>query len=251
MNTSPVVVIENLAFDYNGVTVLEGVNLTVNEREFVSLVGPNGGGKTTLLKLILGLLRPTAGSVRVFGQAPAKARTRLGYMPQHLRFDPQFPVTVMDVVLMGRLRAGLFGRYSAADKEAARQALAEVDLPELGERSLAELSGGERQRVLIARALASAPELLLLDEPTANVDALMEEKLYELLLRLNQRLTIVLVSHDIGFVSTLVKSVVCVNRTVAVHPTSEMTGHNIRDIYSGEVAMIRHDHRCAEDGHRH
>ncbi len=251
MNTSPVVAIENLAFAYNGRTVLEGVNLTVNEREFVSLVGPNGGGKTTLLKLILGLLRPTAGSVRIFGQAPAKARTRLGYMPQHLRFDPQFPVTVMDVVLMGRLRAGLFGRYSAVDKEAARQALAEVDLPELGARSLAELSGGERQRVLIARALASAPELLLLDEPTANVDALMEEKLYELLRRLNQRLTIVLVSHDIGFVSTLVKSVVCVNRTVAVHPTSEMTGHNIRDIYSSEVAMIRHDHRCTEDGHRH
>jgi len=246
----PVIRVEGLSFSYNGQNVLQGVNLTVDERDFVSLVGPNGGGKTTLLKLVLGLLTPQAGRVRVFGLPPGEARGRIGYMPQHPQVDLQFPVSVLDVVLMGRLaRGSRFGPYSRADREAAGRALAEVGLCDDLRRPFSDLSGGQRQRVLIARALAVEPQLLLLDEPTANLDVHAEAELYTLLECLNRRLTIVLVSHDLGFVSQVVKSVVCVKGSVVVHPTSEITGEMIQEIYGGDVRMVRHDHRCAEEGH--
>jgi zinc transport system ATP-binding protein len=157
----------------------------------------------------------------------------------------------MDVVLTGRLdRRRWFGFYRRADKEAAAKALHEVALDDLRHRPFAALSGGQRQRVLIARALASEPDLLLLDEPTANVDIAVEEEVYAVLRELNQRLTIVLVTHDLGFVSTFVKSVICVNRRVTVHPTSEVTGAIISEIYGRDLKLVRHDHRCAEDGHQ-
>jgi len=248
--TEPVIAIEGLSFAYNGSLVLEDVNLTVAARDFVSFVGPNGGGKTTLLKLILGLLAPTAGSVRVFGRSPTVARPRIGYMPQHAQVDPRFPASVTDVVLMGRVsKAANIGPYRRADREAVWEALRQVDLYAYRRRPFADLSGGQRQRALIARALAAEPDLLLLDEPTASLDVRMEEELYGLLKTLNERLTIILVSHDLGFVSKFVKSVVCVKRRVVVHPTSEITGEMIQEIY-GDVRMVRHDHRCAEDGHQ-
>jgi zinc transport system ATP-binding protein len=247
--TEPVIAVKNVSFAYNGSPVLEEVNLTVGERDFVSLVGPNGGGKTTLLKLFLGLLVPTSGRVRVFGTDPVVSRPRIGYMPQHANVDPRFPASVTDVTLMGRVSKGRnFGPYRQVDREAAWRALRQVDLYEFRNRPFADLSGGQRQRVLIARALAAEPELLLLDEPTASLDVRMEEELYGLLKELNARLTIVLVSHDLGFVSKFVKSVVCVKRRVVVHPTSEITGEMIQEIY-GDVRMVRHDHRCAEGGH--
>ena len=250
MEQAPVVEIRDLSFSYNGETVLEHVNLTIGRREFISVVGPNGGGKTTLLRLVLGLIEPTAGTVRVFGQRPAQARGRVGYLPQHAQMDPRFPASVSDVVLTGRLAtARPFGLYRKADREAARKALGDVDLSDQARRPYSDLSGGQRQRVLIARALVSEPELLLLDEPTAGLDAHMENELYDLLKALNERLTIVLVTHDLGFVSQIVQSVACVRRTVVVHPTSEITGEIIREIYGGDVRMVRHDHRCDERGH--
>jgi len=200
--SAPVISIENLTFSYDGFPVLEDVNVAVQEREFACIVGPNGGGKTTLLKLMLGLLQPTKGRVRLFGVPPERARTRVGYLPQSYAYDPLFPVRVMDVVLMGRLdRGGLFGPYRRSDREAALEALRQVEMAEFRHRPLAALSGGQRQRVLIARALACEPEVLLLDEPTASLDFTIEGELYELLRRLNERLTVVMVSHDIGFVS--------------------------------------------------
>jgi zinc transport system ATP-binding protein len=240
-----VISLHDVTFSYGGEPVLEDVNLSVGEREAVCIVGPNGGGKTTLVKLILGLLTPQRGEVRVFGQPPRRARLRAGYMPQHIQHDPQFPVTVMDIVLMGRLGqggwGGVLGWHGRADRRAALDALAQVDMEGIERRPFAALSGGQRQRVLIARALACKPELLLLDEPTSNVDSLVEAKLLDLLRELNRRMTIVMVSHDLGFVSGLVEKVICVNRRVVIHPTSQMTGQAIRDIYGGEVRMVRHN----------
>jgi len=239
---APVIEMEHLSFSIGGLGVLEDVTLTVRERDFVCIVGPNAGGKTTLLKLVLGLLRPTAGTVRVFGGIPARSRFRIGYMPQHTSLDPRFPVTVLDVVLMGRLTgSSRFGPYGRKDREEALLALEMLQLAGVRRRSFAELSGGQRQRVLIARALVSSPDLLLLDEPTSNVDAVLETELFELLNRLNERMTIALVSHDLGFVSRYVKRVVCVNRRVADHLTSEITGEMIHEIYGSDVRMVRHD----------
>jgi zinc transport system ATP-binding protein len=239
----PAILITDLWFSYDGHPVLENVNLSIPQGDFVSIVGPNGGGKTTLLKLILGLLRPSRGEVQVFGLNPEKARPRIGYMPQHPQLDPQFPATVMDVALMGRLSNGrAFGPYSKKDKEAVVTALDQVGLRDMRKKWFASISGGQRQRLFIARALASEPDLLLLDEPTANLDAAMEGGLYELLQNLNETLTVVMVSHDLGFVSSLVKSVICVKCQVASHPTSELTAEIIDAMYGSPMRIVRHNH---------
>ena len=243
VTTGPAIAIERLTFAYDNAPVLQDVNLSIQTCDFVCVVGPNGGGKTTLLRLILGLLTPASGTIRVFGQSPLAARQRIGYMPQRAQLDPQFPARVKDVTLMGRLGHGRrFGPFSRADKEIAAAAIQEVGLTDLASRPFAALSGGQRQRVLIARALACQPDILLLDEPTANLDPLMQDDLYELLRRLNERLTVILVSHDVGFVSRYVKTVVCVNRNVAVHCASDITGQNVREIYGHAVHMVHHDH---------
>jgi zinc transport system ATP-binding protein len=242
MTPEPIISIENLWFSYNRALVLEDVNLAINEREFVWIVGPNGGGKTTLLKLMLGLLKPARGSVHVFGESPQQARRRLGYLPQQVHLDPLFPVNVTDVVLMGRLGNGhTIGPYRQVDRQAADRALQEVGLWEVRKQTVAALSGGQLRRLLIARALAGEPELLLLDEPTANLDLAVAEELYELLRVLNQHLTIVMVSHDPAFVSQFVKRVVCVKRKISVHPTCDMDEKIMDELYGRRVRMVRHD----------
>ncbi|MDH4156024.1 MAG: ABC transporter ATP-binding protein [candidate division Zixibacteria bacterium] len=247
MSGSPAMAIEDVTFSYNDRIVLEKVNLTVAEREFVWIVGPNGGGKTTLIKIMLGLLRPRSGRVTVFGASAVASRRRIGYMPQQSLLDLRFPATVMDIALMGRLNSGFRpGFHSAADREAARSALDLVDLTAMSDRPVGELSGGQQRRLLIARALACDPELLLLDEPTANLDRRVERELHDLLLRLNKRLTIILVSHDPTFVWDFVERVVCVHRTVAVHPTANMAREAISELYGTPMRMVRHD-RHEED----
>jgi zinc transport system ATP-binding protein len=251
LDNPPAIQFSDLWFGYDAHPVLENVNISIAEQDFVSVVGPNGGGKTTLVKLVLGLLRPTTGTVRVFGVPPEQARPRIGYMPQHAHLDTQFPARVRDVVLMGRLGQGRsYGPYSKKDKLIAEKALGEVKMVESRNKPLSSLSGGQRQRVLLARALACEPEMLVLDEPTANLDMVMEGELYELLNELNRTLTVVMVSHDLGFVSHFVKSVVCVKRKVVAHPTSEITGEIINEIYGAPMRMVRHDHgECeGEDG---
>ncbi len=238
----PVVEFSDVSFSYNGTLVLEDVNLHVNEGDFLSLVGPNGGGKTTMLKLVLGLLRPDSGVVRVFGDAPVKARGRIGYMPQRASLDPLFPVTVTDVVLMGRLGQNpVSGFFSKADRAAAEKALEMVELVDLRNKPFAELSGGQSQRVLLARALVPDPKLLILDEPMAHVDIAVGTELHELLKELNKQMTIMLVTHDLGFVSGYVSSVACVNRRVLEHPTCEISGEMIHELYGTHVHMVRHD----------
>lgn len=244
-----VILIKDMSFTYDTHPALENVNISIPELEMVGIVGPNGGGKTTLLRLMLGLLKPGSGTITVLGTTPEHAAHHIGYVPQHRLFDPLFPVSVLDVVLMGRVGRTWGGRFSQTDKEAAFQALNDVDLFDKRKNAFADLSGGQRQRTLIARALSSSAELLFFDEPTANVDSFAEKKLYELLSKLNEKLTILIVSHDVGFVSKYVSSVICVNRTVRIHPTSEVSGHAIQDIYGKELAMVRHDHCCSEKGH--
>ena len=241
MVQAPVIALKHVTFAYEDLVVLEEVNLAIPAGDLVCLVGPNGSGKTTLLRLLLGLLRPTRGEVRIFGKPPDRVRSRIGYMPQQADLDRRFPVTVLEVVLMGRLDSRLHGPYTAGDRRAAMAALGELELTDLARRPFASLSGGQRQRVLIARALCGGPELLLLDEPTANVDALAGERLIEILGRLNQRMTIVLVSHDLGFVSPVVKTVVCVNRCVVVHPLGELTEAHLRELYGGRICLVEHD----------
>lgn len=252
MPPDSVISFSNVSFAYDRLPVLRDVSFDVAEREAICIVGPNGGGKTTLAKLILGLIHPNTGQVRVFGRPPKESRLRIGYMPQHLRYDPSFPASVMDIVLTGRLGqssfAGSLGWYSADDRRMAQEALAEVDMEALGKRPLSALSGGQRQRVLIARALCCRPDILLLDEPTANLDTPTETRLFEILRRLNRRMTILIVSHDVGFVSNLVEKVVCVNRDVVVHPVKELDGRAIHDLYEGDVRMVLHSDRLHSDG---
>jgi zinc transport system ATP-binding protein len=238
----PVVEIGGLSFAYPQTPVLEEVSFTIQRGDFVGMVGPNGGGKTTLLRLILGLLVPTRGAVRVFGRPPREVRRRIGYMPQRAELDPQFPMRALDVALMGRLGGRGLGWYTREDRAKAMAALREVGLADSARRSFAALSGGQRQRVLIARALACEPELLLFDEPTANLDPMAQDDINELLHELNRRLTIVLVSHDVGFVARHVKSVVCVNRQVLIHTAAEVTGDSIRELYGHEVHVVQHSH---------
>ncbi|MCB2182585.1 MAG: ABC transporter ATP-binding protein [Desulfobulbaceae bacterium] len=241
--------IKDMCFSYGSHLVLADVNLRIKEKEMVGIVGPNGGGKTTLLRLMLGLLQPDCGTIKILDQTPEQASNRIGYVPQHRLFDPLFPVSVLDVVLMGRVGKSWGGPFSKKDRDSALNALNDVDLYDKRFTAFADLSGGQRQRTLIARALSSSAELLFFDEPTANVDSFAERKLYELLSRLNKDLTILIVSHDVGFVSKYVSSVVCVNRSVLIHPTSELDGQTIQDIYGKDLSIIHHDHRCSEKGH--
>jgi len=250
MDTDHDIILENISFAYKQSNILEDVTLFIHKGEFASIVGPNGGGKTTLLKLILGLLKPDKGKISIFGEPPEHARQKIGYMPQYAPLDMNFPATVMDVVLMGRLAKTTLW-FSKKDRSEALAAIDEVGMKGFADIGFNELSGGQRQRILIARALCSRPAILLLDEPTANVDHETEINLFSILQTLNSKMTILVVSHDLGFVSKYVKSVICVNRKVVIHPTTLMNGLLIKDIYHGDLKMVRHDHRCSQEGHSH
>lgn len=248
---APIINFKNVNFAYeDGMVVLENINFAIDYGDFACVVGPNGGGKTTLLKLILGLLKPSSGSIEVLGDSPTKQCSHIGYVPQFSKFDAGFPVSVLDVVLMGCLQRSFFwGRYTKDQLDSAHQALCDVGLKDLDQKGFAELSGGQKQRALIARALMSKPKLLLLDEPTASVDVHGTEQFYRMFAEMNEKFTILMVSHDIGFVASQVKSVICVRKTLQVHPVSELTGESLQSMYGLDVHMIRHDHRCTEKGH--
>ncbi|OGV39619.1 MAG: ABC transporter [Lentisphaerae bacterium GWF2_45_14] len=252
VNDKTVVSVKNMSFSYgSGNTVLENVSFDLVGNETVCMVGPNGGGKTTLLNIILGLLKPDCGTVSVFGEKPEKSRIKIGYMPQQSQFDADFPVNAFDVVIMGRVSRIPFGRYSKKDKEAALNAMDEMGVSALASRYFSALSGGQRQRILIARALTCEPQLLLLDEPTANIDPGVQEDFYMKIEDLSKRMTILLVSHDLGVVSRKISSVICVNRTVNIHPVSRLNGSIIQEMYGHDLDLVRHDHICSEKGHIH
>jgi len=249
----PVICFEGVSFRYGRSLVVQDADFDIYKGESVCVVGPNGGGKSTLLKLMLGLLQPDVGKVHLLGDSPKRSRSRVGYVPQHIDFDPLFPVSVLDVVLMGRLTRSSLGFCSREDRARALGALEQMGLADRAQGSFAALSGGQRQAVLIARALAAEVDVLLLDEPTAHVDVAAEERLLKSLKSLRKDLTLVTVSHDLAFVSRSVPKVVCVNRCVHVHPTAELTDERLRQLYGFEMRMVQHDHEHLDShgGHHH
>ncbi len=238
------IVVEDVCFAYGEQEVLHNVTFRVPACAFVAVVGPNGGGKTTLLRLLLGELAPRFGRVRVLDGAPVAVRRRIGYVPQALPFDPGFPVCVRDVVLMGRVDRHCMGPYRADDRRAAGAALAQVGMERFERRPFADLSGGERQRVLIAQALVSAPELLLLDEPTASVDPAATRQLHALFHALKADRTIIMVSHNLGAVTGHATHVLCVNRTAEMQVLADVASGTIRQASGGDLALLQHGPEC-------
>ncbi len=241
--------IEDLSLTLGETEVLKDVDLRLSKGDFLGIVGPNGGGKTTLLKVLLGLEDPDRGEVKIFGKEPKRARDRVSYVPQHTDFDSQFPINVWNVVLMGRVgKLGLRPLFSDEDKKVAQKALEKVEMEDYKERQISELSGGEQQRVLLARALTIQPDMLLLDEPTASVDERIKTNIYKLLKKLNQEedTTVILVSHDVGFISSYVQKLACLNRELIYHGDSELTHEMIEESYGCEMDVISHHHTDME-----
>ncbi|RLC29168.1 MAG: ABC transporter [Deltaproteobacteria bacterium] len=237
----PALELKHVSFSYGGSPVLEDVTFTLTQGDFLGIIGPNGGGKTTLLKLLLGILTPDRGEIRVLGELPRDAKRRVGYVPQYTDFNLSFPVSAIDIVLMGRLRRSRIGRwYTRGDRAKAEEALERVGMLSYRDRHIGELSGGQRQRIFIARALASDPEIFFLDEPTSSVDPEFETDLYSFLKELNKKVTIVVVTHDIGVISRNVKSVACVNRTMIFHEEGKITPKMIDMAYPCPVDLVAH-----------
>ncbi len=227
-------------FSYGQQRVLSNADFNLEQGTYAAVVGPNGGGKTTLAKLILGLLNPEAGEIRVLDTTPAQAGPRVAYVPQSSHFDPLFPIIVEQVVMSG-LSGNKPGFWKKHHRKKAVEALDTVGIGDLYRRPYSDLSGGQRQRVLIARALAASPELLILDEPTANVDSETEEKLGRLFSTLKEKMTLMLITHDFGFVNSDVDIAVCVNKEVHIHPVDKVTPRNLEAVYGNEMRLVRHD----------
>lgn len=240
MNAPVVVSLERVSFTYAGVDVLRDVSFDFYEGDFVGIIGPNAGGKTTLLKLILGLLRPGSGSIRVLGVSPDEARGLVGYVPQYAHFDRSFPIRVRTAVTMGTLGRGRMRDTVAND--AVDRALEQVELHEVADRQMGSLSGGQLQRALIARALVTEPRLLLLDEPTASLDTRIGRSVYELLEELADKITVVLVSHDIGVISRHVRTIACLNVEMHYHHSKHLTPEMIEAAYGCPVDLVAHGH---------
>lgn len=234
--------IDNLSVYYGKTKAISNIFLDVSEGEFLGIIGPNGGGKSTLLKAILGLIPITTGTIQIYGQTPGKNRTAVGYVPQFATMDRQFPISSFEVVITGRLQQGLspFKKYSKEDKEIAYEQLERVGMERLAERQISELSGGEFQRLLIARALTVHPKLLLLDEPTASVDASSREQIYHLLKELNKEMTIILVTHDLLAVSSEVRKLACLNGKLVYHGGTQLNEHIVKELYGCPVDLIAH-----------
>lgn len=231
--------VDHLSFSYQDGLILEDVSCTINAGQFVGVIGPNGGGKTTLLKLILGFLKPLLGKITIFGESPVNARHAMAYVPQALHFDKQFPISVLELTLEGRLaHLPWYGRFSQRDKEIAMHALDQVGLADLYQRPLGRLSGGQAQRALIARALASEPRLLILDEPTASVDAHAEAEIYAILKKFQGSMTILMVTHNLQAVIELVEKVICIQRTLVTLNPQQVCEHFALGLYHAPLIKI-------------
>lgn len=246
--SAEVVKIRNLDLKYDEQLVLDDICLDIHEKDFMAIIGPNGGGKSTLLKLILGILKPESGEIEVFGKDPVKARDSMGYLPQNVKFDHDFPINVFETVLTGRYH-GLFKNYTDADRKAVLKVLDDMEILDLKDRQISKLSGGQMQRVFIARAIVKEPKLLIMDEPMASIDPEMQASFYQLMAKLNERMTIILVSHDVGAVSTHVDKIACLNRKLYYHGDVENSAKGLEEIYHCPIELISHGlpHRILKD----
>ena len=254
----PIIEIKNLSAGYDGRTVLHDVNLSIYERDFLGIIGPNGGGKTTLIKCILGLLKPTGGEI-IF-HTPEKASTKttstfLGYPPQYNSIDRKFPISVEEVILSGlSIQKSLTSRFTPEQKEKGKQIISRMGLEGLEHRSIGQLSGGQLQRALLGRAIISDPAVLILDEPSTYIDKRFEARLYELLAEINKECAIILVSHDIGTVLQQVKSIACVNETLDYHPDTGVTTEWLERNFNCPIELLGHGtlpHRVLGEHHHH
>ena len=247
---TPLIEIKNLSAGYDSRTVLRNINLTVYDRDFLGIIGPNGGGKTTLIKCILGLLKPTGGEILYRGGRALK----MGYLPQYNSIDRKFPITVEEVILSGlSSQKSLISRFTAAHREKAHQVIARMGLEGLEERAIGALSGGQLQRALLGRAIISDPQLVVLDEPSTYIDKRFEARLYELLAEINHDCAIILVSHDIGTVLQQVKSIACVNETLDYHPDTGISEEWLERNFNCPIELLGHGalpHRILAE-HKH
>ncbi|MGM0622467.1 MAG: metal ABC transporter ATP-binding protein [Campylobacterota bacterium] len=224
--------IQNLSFGYNKELVLKDINLSYNKKEMLAIIGPNGGGKSTILKLILGLLQPQKGSVKI------KKGINLSYVPQNTNTNKEFPVSVLDVVLMGRLKKRKFGFFGSEDKKRAKEALEAVSMQEYGDKNIAKLSGGQRQRVFIARALCAQADILLLDEPTASLDKQSQQQVYDLLKKLNKEVGVIIVSHDTTVLLGYATKIAHINQTLHLHGAITKTREDFDSDHICPVELI-------------
>ena len=235
----PIVSLKEVTVRYDETTALESVSLDIYPDDFLGIIGPNGGGKTTLVKAILGAL-PHSGKVAYATTLSEGGHRLIGYLPQQAEFDRSFPITVVEVVMSGlQAEKGLFSRYTKADRERAMKLLEMAGIEAIADRQISEISGGQMQRALLCRAVIIEPKLLILDEPTNFVDNKFENELYTLLHRLNERMAIVMVSHDLGTITSVVKSIVCVNRTVHRHDSNIITAEQLEN-YHCPIQIISH-----------
>lgn len=236
---------KNISVYFGKVCALKDINVKVKEKEFLAVIGPNGGGKTTLLKVLLGLVKPTTGKVIIKGDKT------IGYIPQFTTFNKDFPISVQDVVLMGRMNKSLriFHKYSKEDMEKTNILMEQLGIYEFKDRQIGNLSGGQIQKVLIARALASEPDILVLDEPTASLDADAKTEIYELLKEINKKVTIIIVSHDLIAMSTYVDSIACLNKALYYHGDHKVDNNTIKKVYGCPVELIAHGvpHRVLDE----
>lgn len=242
-NSDIVIDINNVSFNYGVVSVLEDISLRIHEDEFIGIIGPNASGKSTLLKLILGLIKPDQGTIKISNKKCQHKRNHIGYVPQHVSFSRDFPVTVEEAVLMGHITSSsLFFKFSKSEIASAEKAMQKLEIENIAKRQIGSLSGGQLQRVLIARALVCQPNILILDEPTSNVDMRVEEDIFALLKNYSEHMTIIVVSHDIAFISGYVDRVACLNHTLVCHDTESISGKMIEELYDAPVKMIHHHH---------
>lgn len=248
--STPAFELKNISLSRDGQLVLDSIDLSIPQGDYLGILGPNGGGKTTLIQIMLGLLKPDRGTVRVFGKSPKAARGLVAYVPQRFEFERQFPVLVKDVVVMGRLHSKRLGRgYKESDREIAMAAMQKLGVEAFASRNIEQLSGGQLQRVLIARALASEAKAIILDEPTAHLDAEATGRLYDLLKELNREITVLLIGHDVGVMHERVKSIACVNRQMFHGHVKELTEEVLQRIYGHDVALVGHHHEHHHDHH--
>lgn len=240
----PAIKISGVNYFYNKLHVLEDINLVINEGDFVALVGPNGGGKTTLIRLIMGLTNPYSGEINIYDKTPASGRNLIGYVPQFLNIDNDFPISVMNVISMGLERKNnLIPWLIPREKKLIEEISEKLFITALLHKAFGELSGGEKQRVLIARAIISSPEILILDEPTASVDISVEQSIYDLFKEYNKQATILLVTHDVGFTSKYVNKIACLNKKIICHTADTFEAEQvIKETYDNEVNMVLHKH---------